>query len=1082
MANNSKNGIEAVNQCIFQSDNIRKANTISVPSPKAAQSPNMKGTGCTILGQGKPAEFSQIDQNIIPIFPVRFAISGDALLDLRDGKPVPPIPTSLHDMTDHQLLRIRRGYIFIIDDQNRWHIFWYETNWKDNNAVTRVARSADSNEKKAKRLQGRAPYSFNKVKWQDKVYSRGPWDLDLEDRIYPFAFVRNDVSTCWIAYSEERWPSFIFERLEVDIALREKLMTKLDTKSRNGKHCAPLEELGKYAHNFKNKNIDYVNYDSYQVENVFRYTSIADESIKFVTQYAAAGKGVLATIYDPTANHLDINKLISSQEYIAQKFADEYKYPITIGNLIRQLQTEKDDYKYLEDSADEKLKGSYSGSDHTVYSPQREKERREQYKLDKANDHNRQRREQTWLEKWMKEDALHTDFDREFGKFEDVFKRHDEISKNLEKALITITEWDGIGSLHYFGNTIKDIKKLEINSFDSSEIVKYISVYYLSSLKQLKDTLIGSEFIKNLLSKLYDSKDEQKTESNKIAIDYKKIRGQLEYFKIAMSYIKEQSYVWALENNNQTSSNDRLSISIGGNFKVVLSAIYTEIGHVLSYRFFRHNSAQERYDVLDWMIHNTTSSVSVGSENLLNTMRNYFQDTALEGGSQSHKARVSTSGSLIIKSGMSGEQRTQLPHKIAEVKNYYAKIDLSLDNESIDNFTTNANYSIAQNGVGLFLCSLTLMANMQNYNAANRSKTQAGRISSDPRVVMAHAFSEGIGTAYGLKLDLAAKTATRTEMTASAAQRFFSSSQAKKVLGSKLDEFAAATADDIAQYSGQLNRGVGYVVGQNMIRGISVVGVLLSLGQAWESIKNEDKTALTGHSLVAIANVALMFSSLLGPVGFAVAIGVLVIGTVMSFMGYDDIEKWIKDSFWGISDEYWSIERQKIPTLIKLSTRGLLNNIDNPYVCTEEDLLLNEKIQGTFEREVRWYYDLSVQLELKVLSDHIIEVNCGSIMFEKDTSSISYDVYGFVTQKLPSTGVLRDIEYGKKLKEVDAVLLDRKITYVEKGVAKISFTIDEDAARLLKSEGELLEYEVEVTALQLHGNELSKKIRFTIKI
>lgn len=191
---------------------------------------------------------------------------------------------------------------------------------------------------------------------------------------------------------------FIFERLEVDIALREKLMTKLDTKSRNGKHCAPLEELGRYAHNFKNKNIDYVNYDNYQVENVFRYTSIADESIKFVTQYAAAGKGVLATIYDPTANHLDINKLISSQEYIAQKFADEYKYPITIGNLIRQLQTEKDDYKYLEDSADEKLKGSYSGSDHTVYSPQREKERREQYKLDKANDHNRQRREQTWLE------------------------------------------------------------------------------------------------------------------------------------------------------------------------------------------------------------------------------------------------------------------------------------------------------------------------------------------------------------------------------------------------------------------------------------------------------------------------------------------------------------------------------------------------------------------------------------------------------------------------------------------------------------------------------------------------------------
>lgn len=398
------------------------------------------------------------------------------------------------------------------------------------------------------------------------------------------------------------------------------------------------------------------------------------------------------------------------------------------------------------------------------------------------------------------------------------------------------------------------------------------------------------------------------------------------------------------------------------------------------------------------MIHNTTSSVSVGSENLLNTMRNYFQDTALEGGSQSHKARVSTSGSLIIKSGMSGEQRTQLPHKIAEVKNYYAKIDLSLDNESIDNFTTNANYSIAQNRVGLFLCSLTLMANMQNYNAANRSKTQAGRISSDPRVVMAHAFSEGIGTAYGLKLDLAAKTATRTEMTASAAQRFFSSSQAKKVLGSKLDEFAAATADDIAQYSGQLNRGVGYVVGQNMIRGISVVGVLLSVGQAWESIKNEDKTALTGHSLVAIANVALMFSSLLGPFGFAVAIGVLVIGTVMSFMGYDDIEKWIKDSFWGISNDYWGENRQNILDLIYTSKVGLKDEYPKREMCTSDNLYSikdqqdkNRIIQDAFEREVRWYYDLSVNLNLKLIKDNNVLILCQSVIYESDISNIYYN-------------------------------------------------------------------------------------------
>jgi hypothetical protein len=1056
----------------------KKAQSICVPEPKSITPPNMAGTGCTIYGTEQKAECSPIDENVIPIFPVRFGFSGDTLLGLRDGTPVPPVPTTIHDMPGYELFRIRRGYIFIIDDQDRWHIFWYETNWKDNNGSTVLVDTPDSEQKKLKRIQGRAPYTFNKIKWDKKLFSRGPWELDLEDRIYPFAFVRNDVSTCWIAYSEERWPSYIFERLEVDKSLREKLMTKLDTQSRSGDMCAPLEDLGKFAHNFKDKEIDYVNDDDYVVENIFRYTNVADESVKYVTRYAAAGKGVVTGVYDPAANQLDINKLIASQEYIAAKFSEEYQYPITIGNYIRKLQEKDEKYKYLEKTPIEKRRDSYR-SDHTAYNPSIVKEQQEQYKEGLGKP--RGRRNQNPLEKWIKQDALHIDFDKEFGKFEAVFKRHDEITYNLKKSLIQMAEQDEFGSLNYYGNTIKDIKSLDERSFDSSEIIRYLAVYYFSSFRQLKDTHLGTEFVKQLLSHLYDDAKTQDEEDKSIAVDFKTIRSQLEFLKITLKMLKKQAELIGFDWGDQQSTANRLSIAVGANFKVSVISIFNEIGHVVSYRFYRRNSGRDRWDPIQHITSKVIKGVELDSSGLENNLRKYFENTARYGGEVKHRIKYkSNTGAITLESSVSGEKRTQQKNKIAKVENFYSEIDFGIDNESMRNHVANSNYTITQNGVGMFLCTLTMMANMQNYNAANRSKTTVGRISSDPRVVIAHAFSEGVGNAYSAKLAKIAKTATPREVIASQLQKVFYSKSFVSLAGSTADELAGSVVDDLARNAGRLNVGVGHAVAQNMIKGVSVVSILLSLGQVMESIEIKDNTALIGNSLVAIGNTMLLFSSVLGPVGFAAAIVALTIGTLMTFYGYDDNEKWIKDSFWGVSSEYWGKDREDIQVNINesrivFSELKSLNSTDKNVVSLnkfEEFLLKKSHILKAFEYEVRWYYDLSSALKLADIGGNQIEVQCSSIIYRDDVDQVDFSyVVNFEDQIAPMDERAR-IRRQSKREEIMPIIVNADCLFIEKGTARIIFEIDQDKARALSEKYGDLEFFIRVSVVQMYGNVL----------
>ncbi|MFY0658802.1 MAG: hypothetical protein JXR12_18870 [Neptunomonas phycophila] len=76
---NAKDDHSQILRSILNEESLKKAKAIVPPVAKPSGSPNTKGTGFTSLGKAKANYTPPPDTNIIPIFPMRYAIKGDAL-------------------------------------------------------------------------------------------------------------------------------------------------------------------------------------------------------------------------------------------------------------------------------------------------------------------------------------------------------------------------------------------------------------------------------------------------------------------------------------------------------------------------------------------------------------------------------------------------------------------------------------------------------------------------------------------------------------------------------------------------------------------------------------------------------------------------------------------------------------------------------------------------------------------------------------------------------------------------------------------------------------------------------------------
>jgi hypothetical protein len=279
---------------------------------------------------------SPCDENIRPIFPVRYALSEDALFNVaRDGAS-PGEPGTVSAQGQYELRRLRQGYVYIFarnghpdklssDSDGTWLVFGYVSQGQDDSSSD-IRSDTDI-------PQGR--YQFYKMSWVDGG-ADGRWEV-TDKRRYPYAFVNKQVSEIEIAYSEERWPGHLLTMAQVDASLRARLMTKVNVVAETTEQSAPLAQLADHVAEFKR------DAKANPAGNAVRYTAFQPEAVTNVVQCTNSREnGRLIAVKDHLGELMDIQAAHEAKSQSLRTFSAEYQYPLLIGPGVENLKSHID--------------------------------------------------------------------------------------------------------------------------------------------------------------------------------------------------------------------------------------------------------------------------------------------------------------------------------------------------------------------------------------------------------------------------------------------------------------------------------------------------------------------------------------------------------------------------------------------------------------------------------------------------------------------------------------------------------------------------------------------------------------------
>lgn len=280
------------------------------------------------------------DQNIIPIFPTRFAFKPDVLMEIANEYRNTSAEDNMHNEEDYCLRRIRQGFVYIfvpntVEDldscsdcsKGYWLVFRYHTSAEDQNSCE-IRSDTET--------QGSGQYTFQMYKWTDG-HAAGKWELD-SSKIYPYAYVPSTTTQIEIGYSEFRWPSYFFEEAERNPTFRENILTPVDLSAEQTSFSAPMQDLDQHVEEFKPSLVDKIS------DFLISQTGIAPEDKKTVAFCEhSKTKGRIVALHDPMGRILDINSLAKVVSNTQIKFASDYQYPLTIAQCIANIEESIDE-------------------------------------------------------------------------------------------------------------------------------------------------------------------------------------------------------------------------------------------------------------------------------------------------------------------------------------------------------------------------------------------------------------------------------------------------------------------------------------------------------------------------------------------------------------------------------------------------------------------------------------------------------------------------------------------------------------------------------------------------------------------
>ncbi len=180
-----------------------------------------------------------------------------------------------------------------------------------------------------------------------------------------------------------------------------------------------------------------------------------------------------------------------------------------------------------------------------------------------------------------------------------------------------------------------------------------------------------------------------------------------------------------------------------------------------------------------------------------------------------------------------------------------------------------------------------------------------------------------------------------------------SGSTLRKVFTDNEVRLLGQSFEPMAQGTGSFNRLLP-VIG----RCANVLAVTVATYQAVKFNRRGDKAAMASAISGGLAEVAFFAATFIWATPLIIVGIVLVLASLLfSWFKDNDYEAWVRNSFWGNSDDYWGEDRdEKLPYSIRL---------ENSFVLAEPNNTEYKKIKTFFEEEMQAYYNLVWGIEIR---------------------------------------------------------------------------------------------------------------------
>ena len=751
------------------------------------------------------------DPNIIPIFPARYAISDAALLNMVKHGTAPTAPSTLTGSGDHDLRRIRQGYVYIysVRSQNPWQVFRYHTGSDDDNSP---GTESDTQEHYNS-------YKFAKYMWTtDPETGRGGaagyWQIE-ENRIYPYAFVGENVSEIYIAYSEERWPAYFFERAEVDIGFRQKIMQYVNLVSEETDYSCPLQNIADHVAEFKEDTPEY------PPSNAYRYVALKPENTTQVVDCEHSGTvGRVIALHDHMGELLDIQSAILVKSHSARTYAASYEYPLKIGKCIRSVR----------DTITDRWEEGFDA---------------------------------WWRELWGNH-PLGVQYDTKFRQIEAGGLLLEANVKALVEAYYDVLDRSGNFTVGMQRDLVNAGKELDSRPHFVAKLLDY-----------------GF----HLLARIYESIGTCEVGSAKILGTLLDVQGL-------------QNSTWAEFIHGIISKisdvKHEFNLKYGQNINLFFAATANEFAQAFYYRpdggafltKFR-GSLGLQFDLID-----------VSLNQLDDQFRSQLADLGL---STQYNSRTG------VMQGNARAQQTSIGDHTIKMLDIEVQADGFMNAQGHRTLNESRIRQGVFNGLGLILGFWSGIEALRDWNQPQDNETLIGDAVTDPRVQIGAALMDVLSGSYALAA-VRNQSAYAGHMTQEIFENLFTG-------GAKTSSFIDDTVMAAKGFIGRGGVAATMKTAAMLGKFAGILGVVVNGGLAIEGFLRGDRAMMTGNALMAIGGLVMVAGTATG-IG---AIPGLIIGGLITAIGFaitlaqdSAFDRWVRECFWGNSDDYWGKTRYQL--------------------------------------------------------------------------------------------------------------------------------------------------------------------------